>query len=85
MECPRCEVKLKDIMKLKKPERIKLQRKYVGDVTYTIKGDARGSDTVSRGQIPTDGMTVTEHCKSCGWRSTRRYDAHNRKWIYETN
>lgn len=80
MDCPRCEQKLQGLMNLKKHERIKLQRRYQGGIITSIKGDTRSQDCAGLGQIPPNGMTVTDRCKSCGWTSIRVYNAGNRKW-----
>ena len=67
-------------MQLKKPERIKIQRRYQGGIITTIKGDTRAQTPIGLGMLPPDGMTVTDRCKSCGWTSIRVYNQGNRRW-----
>ena len=82
MDCPRCEAKLKGVMKLPKNKRIPLQRRYKGGIITSVRGDTRKQTVEGMKELPPDGMTVTDECKSCHWKSTKRYDRHNRKWIY---
>lgn len=83
MDCPRCAEKLKGVAKLKKHERIPIQRRYQGGVKTRIIGDTRPNTNEGRGMLPPNGMVIIDECKSCHRKSVMRYNLGNRTWIQE--
>ena len=83
MDCPKCKAVLEGVMKLKKHERIPVQRRHQGIVITRVIGDTRKQTPKGMGVLPPDGMTVIDECKSCHWKSVRKYNRAKRKWVYQ--
>ena len=86
MECPRCKAKLRHLPsgKRNKAQRDAMKRRFKGILNIKIKGETRKQIPEGLSNQPPNGMSVEEHCKSCGYRSIRTYDAGNRKWNYKS-